>query len=294
MNDRKQHVLLVAKDSFLKKGFAATSVQDILDEAKISKGTFYNYFSTKNECLMAILDNGRDETTIRRQELMIGQSRADKKLFAEQISVRLMVNRDHNLLPIFEAVFYSGDADLKAFARKHHLAELAWLTNRLIEVYGDEAAPFAQECAILMMGMMQHMIHVWAVDSDEELSAIKLVEYILRRLDSIMSDIIKTSDHLLNERILRNIDTRHEEYTQTKTEIVQRLERFNEEIDKDVKACSTQYIQFILNELRLEHPRIFLLETILRSFRESFADTPDEREVHEITSSLWRYLETLK
>ena len=60
MNDRKQQVLLTAQQLFVEKGFSATSVQDILDEAKISKGTFYNYFSSKNECLIAILDNGRE------------------------------------------------------------------------------------------------------------------------------------------------------------------------------------------------------------------------------------------
>jgi len=294
LNDRKQHVLLVAKNAFLKKGFAATSVQDILDEAKISKGTFYNYFSTKNECLMAILDIGRDENTIRRQELMIGQSKSNKQLLAEQISVRLMVNRDHNLMPIFEAVFYSGDADLKAFVRKHHFAELSWLTNRLIDVYGEDSAPFAQESAILMIGMMQHMIHVCATDSTEELSAIKLVKYILRRMDSIMADIIKNSDHLLHERILRNIVSQQDEFVQTPIELLQRLERFNETIDEDLKACSTQYIEFLLNELRLEKPRLFLLETILRSFRESFDETSNEREAHEIASSIWRYLDTLK
>ena len=54
MNNKKHQVLLTAQRLFIEKGFAATSVQDIINESKISKGTFYNYFSSKNECIIAI------------------------------------------------------------------------------------------------------------------------------------------------------------------------------------------------------------------------------------------------
>ena len=54
MNDRKQHVIKMAHQLFIEKGFQATSIQDILDYSGISKGTFYNYFSSKSELLIAI------------------------------------------------------------------------------------------------------------------------------------------------------------------------------------------------------------------------------------------------
>src|SRR6185312_3572892 len=106
MNDRKRQVLLTAQRLFVEKGFSATSIQDILDESRISKGTFYNYFTSKNECLMAMLENARDEATVRRQELLIGRDISDKGILAEQILVRMRVNREQNLIPIFEAVFH--------------------------------------------------------------------------------------------------------------------------------------------------------------------------------------------
>ena len=81
MNDRKRQVLLTAQRLFIEKGFSTTSVQDILDESCISKGTFYNYFSSKNECLIAILEHAHDEATVRRRELLIGQDLSDKNDF---------------------------------------------------------------------------------------------------------------------------------------------------------------------------------------------------------------------
>lgn len=41
----------------MEKGYEAASVDDILDRAGISKGTFYHYFSHKLELLEAIVDN---------------------------------------------------------------------------------------------------------------------------------------------------------------------------------------------------------------------------------------------
>ena len=108
LNERKRKVIEAAQHLFIEKGFASASVQDILDVAKISKGTFYNYFSSKNECLIAILENGREETVMRRQELLVEKDPADKEILANQISVRQQVNRDFNLMPILEALFHSG------------------------------------------------------------------------------------------------------------------------------------------------------------------------------------------
>src|SRR4051794_7816698 len=104
MNSRKRHVILSAQHLFIKKGFLSTSIQDILDEAGISKGTFYNYFSSKNECLLAILENVWEEIFLRRQELLVGEDPADKGVLSHQIAVRYILNRENNLLPIYEAI----------------------------------------------------------------------------------------------------------------------------------------------------------------------------------------------
>lgn len=291
MNERKKQVLLTAKRIFIEKGFAATSVQDILEESKISKGTFYNYFSTKNECLMAILEHGRDETIIRRQELIVGQSKSDKDILAKQVSIRLLVNRDQNLLPIIEAVFYSGDPDLRTFAKKHHLSELSWLTNRLVDIYGDDAIPFAQECAILMMGMMQHTIHVWAASLEEEIDAIELITFVIRRMDSVMADLFLNPDRLLPENIFKSIELNAKQNKQTKMQLLLELQGFYKVLEDDVIPSGRQYVEFILNEMELENPRVFLLETVFRSFREAFIDTSHELEARELASRLWKYLE---
>jgi hypothetical protein len=71
------------------------------------------------------------------------------------------------------------------------------------------------------------------------------------------------------------------------------LKKFDKKIqpvDQDAK----QYVEFIIEEIKSEHPRIFLLETITRSFRQAFIKTPYELETRELAASVWGYLESLK
>lgn len=46
---------------FSSKGYAATSIQDIVAHSGLSVGTVYNYFSNKEELLTSIVDDGWDE-----------------------------------------------------------------------------------------------------------------------------------------------------------------------------------------------------------------------------------------
>ena len=51
---RKQEILSTAEALFCKKGYESTSIQDILDEMKSSKGSFYHHFTSKESLLAGI------------------------------------------------------------------------------------------------------------------------------------------------------------------------------------------------------------------------------------------------
>lgn len=50
----KQQIIATAITLFEKKGYAETSVQDIVNALGATKGTFYYYFTSKNELLKRI------------------------------------------------------------------------------------------------------------------------------------------------------------------------------------------------------------------------------------------------
>ena len=58
---RKNEILATAQRFFFNKGFEGTSIQDIIDELGIAKGTFYHYFNSKTDLLDQLINSITDE-----------------------------------------------------------------------------------------------------------------------------------------------------------------------------------------------------------------------------------------
>ena len=56
MANRRQHIIEAAGDVVYRKGFAATTVDDMLRAAGVGKGNFYHYFRSKDDLGLAIID----------------------------------------------------------------------------------------------------------------------------------------------------------------------------------------------------------------------------------------------
>lgn len=54
---RKQEIISIAKKVIYSKGYQATSVNDILLAAKIGKGQYYHYFTSKHDLGLAVVDD---------------------------------------------------------------------------------------------------------------------------------------------------------------------------------------------------------------------------------------------
>lgn len=64
MNDTrstKQHILDVAREQFFKKGYAATSINTIIDAARITKPTVYYHFKSKEGLFTALVEEAYDD-----------------------------------------------------------------------------------------------------------------------------------------------------------------------------------------------------------------------------------------
>lgn len=290
MNVRKQQVLLTAQRLFVERGFSTTSVQDILEESGISKGTFYNYFSSKNECLMAILEHAKDVSTFKRRKLLVGQDISNPNVLTEQIAVQLQVNHEQNMLSLFEAIFHSGEQELRDFVKKHFTDELLWLTQRIIDIYGKDIAPHAFDCAIMLIGMLQNITHIWISHFNNALDTSKPIRFVMRRMDAIVADLIHTNDILLNKDMISKKETEQRVYS--RLELLTQLTGFYKGLESP-SPQGKQYAQFLIDELKLEHPRVYLIETISQSFTEAFVGTYDESGACEIASRLWKYIDTI-
>lgn len=289
MNDRKVHVLQTAKRLFIDKGFRATSIQDILDDAHISKGTFYNYFSSKNECMMAILRDAYYASFLRRNEMAIGKDLSDPQLLADQIHARLTMNREQNLLPLFETVVHSPDDELREFVKQMHFRELSWIANRLGDIYGDQVKPYSFDCASLIFGFLQHSLNIWKSSGSDRIDTKKLVDFTMERMKVVVPDMIERDARFLSNELLEKVVAGAEMYPMTQEVLIGKLREFVAGLP-DGHDVGRLYGQFLLDELASEAPRGFLLESVARSFRQAFEGNALQLQAMELSAALWMFI----
>lgn len=68
--ERKNELLDAAEHLFISKGYNETSINDIVKEVHVAKGTFYYYFKSKDEILDGVLRRIIDED-VRRMKLIL-------------------------------------------------------------------------------------------------------------------------------------------------------------------------------------------------------------------------------
>ena len=69
-NKRKQDLLKIAYNMFLSKGYKNTSIDDIIHEAQIAKGTYYYYFESKEKTLEEVINMMINEEVARAKEIL--------------------------------------------------------------------------------------------------------------------------------------------------------------------------------------------------------------------------------
>ncbi len=67
-DERRSKILETAERLFYRKGYEDTSIQDILDEMKMSKGGFYHHFESKLHLLDALCESQMLENGLRMKE----------------------------------------------------------------------------------------------------------------------------------------------------------------------------------------------------------------------------------
>lgn len=78
---RKQELLKIAYKMFLTKGYENTSVDEIIEEAGIAKGTYYYYFESKEQMLEEVIEMMiGQEAEVARQVLNSGMDMVQKIL----------------------------------------------------------------------------------------------------------------------------------------------------------------------------------------------------------------------
>lgn len=291
MNQRKRQVLDSALQLFIEQGFHNTSIQDILKHSHISKGTFYNYFSSKNECFMAIVEQVRYEASLRRHELLHGNDPSDESVLIEQIIILMQINKEQNLISIFEGIFQSNDTELRDALMRNRFLEMEWLSNRLIDIFGEDSRPYTLELSILFFGMVQHLSMTYRTLHGVTVDLKKSVTIAFRNIKAILPVMMETNDMIIASNSLQLIDEHTYYQTVTKEMILEKLIDFQSELTyDDAHETGIQFTESLMEEISRDVLRNAVIEALLKPFRESFSDTPHDTESIELANMMWFFV----
>lgn len=275
MNKRKQHVIHIAYQLFVEKGFQATSIQDILDCSGISKGTFYNYFSSKSELLISVFKWLHEKMEDERNQLLIGQELSDIDIFCKQMILYMKNNKRNKLLNLYREVFVSNDKDLVQFIKQRQVLEIRWTMERLTDIFGVDKRPYLLDCSIMFMGIVQQNLQYNQLDNKNSDKANEIIRYSVTRLSKMVEEVSTSREQLLDPVVLEQWLP---DITQLDTEFNVQFIRYHVQLEDFINKHSTredrekliELLEFLKEELaEAKQTRTYVIESALSTLEEN-------------------------
>ena len=108
--EKKLAILKAALECFSQKGYHATSVDDVVNYTNLSKGSIYNYFSSKEEMFISLITRQTEETMHKLQNaLQEFQSPTEKLKYLVNLDIPFRENKRKMMRVMIEFWTYSAD-----------------------------------------------------------------------------------------------------------------------------------------------------------------------------------------
>lgn len=255
---------------FAQKGFHETSVQAIVDNSGVSKGSFYLHFDSKEDLLFHIHHYYYYGLMDAVKEVQNHDAEPREQL-ALQVKVLLqsfMSNKDFIVMHMRENVNVPLETSGLLTDIQRHSYE--WARGNLLNIYGKPLQSKINDAVILLEGILHGYVK-WLVIDEVRLDADVLSNFIVRRIDDVIAGMIGEehepliSDALLQEHFPGNV-------AQGGYACVQReLQRMREKIDyvnateqQKQDLCSAMNV--LEEEMKKAEPQHVIVQGMLTHF----------------------------
>jgi len=178
----RDKIIATAIDLFIKKGVGETTVDEIVSAARIGKGTFYKYFTDKNELFVTCADSVFYNMYLHIWEEIRREKDIYKRLFKR---FEEFINSYEQWIDMMSLLRYNSVGDNQVFKEKYHS-----VLNQIIK-------PIAKELSILKeKGQINHNIdttglaYILMGATEYGVSLIKTKKYSVEDISSTLENLI--------------------------------------------------------------------------------------------------------
>ncbi|MEK4199132.1 TetR/AcrR family transcriptional regulator [Cytobacillus sp. FSL K6-0265] len=267
MKEKEKIIIEAAIKLFAKKGYTATSVQDIATHSGISKGAFYLYFKSKEKLLESLLIFYIDQLT---EEIMKWDNKnlSAREKFKAQINTTINMIIQHKdfiitqtreqAIPINETIkelLFSKQIEMNEFYRKS-----------LSSIYGEEMTPYLWDLSQLLDGLFHSYVKILIIDK-EIFKPENVTDYLLNRMDSLAEGLKKEEPLITEDKMNRllqkfNLCLPNTSPSTTIADIRQQIQECD---DKETLEVSLDMIE---EETQREHPRLPVIKGMINNFNQ--------------------------
>ncbi|MGG4264789.1 TetR/AcrR family transcriptional regulator [Peribacillus simplex] len=255
---KKEKIIEVAKQLFRTKGYHDTAIQDILENSSVSKGTFYNYFSTKSQLILYIIQKVDAKVEEQQNQLLIEGNPYDKQTFFSQLRVKHSIYGTEKISELYNISLGENDEELQKYMAETHYKELNWLATRLIEVYGNELEESAMDLSTHFIGGLGYQFR-YSDQMKLSLNSTDILEYNIIRLEKNIEITKQSNQVLFPYKSPRSVE--NQEIAISK---IQKLLRLN---DDEFSQEEQEIINFILEEIQNSNVRWGVCEGAIRQLK---------------------------
>ncbi|MGG0848957.1 TetR/AcrR family transcriptional regulator [Peribacillus simplex] len=200
MNEKHKMIIDKSVELFAEKGYHATSVQEIAEKCGIAKGSFYNYFKSKEELLVSIFKYYYEALTDSLLDLELDASLTSKDKFLRQITVHIEhVTGNTNLIKMMmQEQMIHISKELDGFLHYIHEEGMIWFKRKIIELYPGLSADLLPDCTIMLDSLFKGYIGI-LIRKKNAFEVELLPKFILNRMDSIIASMQIMDDPLLKQ-----------------------------------------------------------------------------------------------
>lgn len=273
---RKEEIMQSAIRFFSEKGYFSTSVKEIADDCKISKGTLYHFFDSKEELLIQVIESNHKKMLQSAANVNFDPSLSAKEKFIRKIVAQadgFRGNKDFMIM-LLRALPPHDNPEIASLMKRIKINMTNWYKDCLLEAYGERVEAYIWDFTIMFQGMFREYISL-AIHDNKDIDLQRVARFVVERFDTMVCHTTELEPVLTVSEMKEYVecedgmeqDTSVEELDSLLEELKGKAKRLPIP-DRDREECLSA-IHSLHHECHENEPRSFFMKALLLYLNEN-------------------------